>query len=179
MNALIQEQWRPEPIDLDQLSKMPEGSLGKIFATNLLEEGFDPKELTEIDPYPINSDREYLLHRNWQTHDILHTLTGFNVNTLGELGLQAYSFANCRQPMHLFIMTATLFKAGDSNVEAFEIILSAIMRGFTLGVKAPPLMSFKFEEGWDRPISEWREEVNLPNEPSIKDSAFMRLSDFL
>ena len=55
MSSLYEEMWRPDPIDLVKLSKLPEGSLGKIFADNLLSEGFDPKELTEIDPYPIKN----------------------------------------------------------------------------------------------------------------------------
>ena len=58
MSSLYEEMWRPDPIDLVKLSKLPEGSLGKIFADNLLSEGFDPKELTEIDPYPIKNFRK-------------------------------------------------------------------------------------------------------------------------
>lgn len=178
MNSLMEGNWQPPKINLDELSKLNQGSLGKVFACNLLKEGFDPRELTDIDPYPINSHREYLLHRNWQTHDILHTLTGFDVNPLGEIALQAFSYANCRQPMHLFIMFGSLFKTGDSDLQIFESVLSAIGRGFELGGQSPLLMSYKFEEGWQRPISDWRKELNLPSEPRECDALFVRSSDF-
>ena len=179
MNSLMKENWQPSKIDLHELSQMKQGSLGKVFADNLLKEGFDPAELTDIDPFPINSDREYLLHRDWQTHDIYHTLTGFDVNPLGEIALQAFSYANCRQPVHLFIMFASMFKSGDSGLQVFESVLSAISRGFELGCQSPLLLSYKLEEGWQRPISEWREDLNLPNEPRECDASFMRNSDFL
>ena len=179
MNSLMKENWQPSKIDLHELSQMNQGSLGKVFADNLLKEGFDPTELTDIDPYPVNSDREYLLHRDWQTHDILHTLTGFDVNPIGEIALQAFSYANCRQPVHLYIMFASMFKSGDLDIQIFESVLSAIGRGFELGCQSPLLLAYKLEEGWERPVSDWRKELNIPNEPRECDASFMRSSDFL
>ena len=76
-------------------------------------------------------------------------------------------------------MFASMFKSGDSGLQVFKSVLSAISRGFELGCQSPLLLSYKLEEGWQRPISEWREDLNLPNEPRECDASFVRNSDFL
>ena len=178
MSSLYEEMWRPDPIDLVKLSKLPEGSLGKIFADNLLSEGFDPKELTEMDPYPIKNFKEYALHRSWETHDIAHTLCGFNVDALGELAVQAFMFSNCRQPMHIAIIFGGLFKGSALDPTQFHVLSDAITYGLELGNKCSSIIyTKKFEEGWGRPISEWREELNLPQK--CREAYYMRKTDYV
>jgi ubiquinone biosynthesis protein Coq4 len=46
-----------------------------------------------------------------------------------------------------------------------EPLLSALARGFELGLKARCLITFKLEEGWERPLADWRRELGLPESP--------------
>ena len=177
-NELYESGWQPGRIDLGKLSEMPAGSLGKVFADNLLAEGFDPQEAAEIDPYPINSKKEFFLHRFWQTHDISHTLCGFDVNWAGELAINAYCYSTARQPIFFFIIASFLGSAATWVDHDFAEVVEALSYGLNLGLKTPHIfMTYKFEDAWERPINEWREELNLPTK--YIDKPFMRKTDFV
>lgn len=53
MKALVDENWRPNLIDLDALELLPEGTLGHEYAHQLRSQGLTPDSL--IDPNPITS----------------------------------------------------------------------------------------------------------------------------
>jgi ubiquinone biosynthesis protein COQ4 len=125
MAALVESNWRPAPIDLETLSALPEGSLGRTYADQLKSLGLTPESL--IDPQPITSPADYITYRPRETHDIIHVLTGFGTPLKPPLRVLAH--------------------------------------GFQLGLAAECLITFKLEEGWVRPLSEWRQELGLPETP--------------
>ena len=88
---LVQERWRPQPIDLSALKTLPEGSLGRCYANQLISQGITPDTL--IDPSPVDSDKDFIVHRLKETHDITHVLTGFGIDGASELGLQGFNLA--------------------------------------------------------------------------------------
>ena len=73
--SLVDEGWRPQPIDLQQLQILPKGSLGRCYADQLINQGITPDTL--IDPSLVTSAQEFVVHRLKETHDIVHVLTGF------------------------------------------------------------------------------------------------------
>ena len=170
MRKLYEKNWQPERIDLNKLKTLPLGSLGKVYADNLLRQGFSPDELLDLDPHPINSEREFLCHRSWQVHDLAHAILGFNTNPEGEIGLQAFMYAQTQAPTHLFLFFGVLFRFNgliNEGIEFKEMLLS-IARAFTLASQTKIMInSFKFEEQMDRPINEIREELGLPTKENI------------
>ena len=84
--TLVQERWRPQPIDLSALKTLPEGGLGRCYANQLISQGITPDTL--IDPSPVDSDKDFIVHRLKETHDITHVLTGFGIDGASELGLR-------------------------------------------------------------------------------------------
>jgi len=44
--------------------------------------------------------------------------------------------------------------------------LHAISRGFEMGLKADCVVACKLEDAWERPLSEWRAELKLPQSPA-------------
>ncbi|MGB7566064.1 MAG: Coq4 family protein [Prochlorococcaceae cyanobacterium] len=162
MAELVVTLWRPAPIDLAQLSALPEGSLGRTYAEQLQSQGLKPESL--IDPSPISSPAQYITHRLRETHDIVHVLTGFGTDGVGELGLQAFNLAQIRSPLALLLIFGGLLSALQ-NDEPLEPLLRSLARGFELGLAAQCLISFKLEEGWERPLMEWRSELGLPEAP--------------
>ena len=95
-SALVKEGWRPKAIDLTELQKLPDGTLGRCYADQLISQGITPDAL--IDPSPISNDAEYITHRLRETHDIIHVLTGFGIDGDSELGLQGFNLAQTRSP---------------------------------------------------------------------------------
>lgn len=167
MKLLWEEKWHPERIDLNKLKNLPEGSLGRVYANNLIRQCFTPDELLDLDPFPIINTKEFVIHRAWQLHDIMHTLTGFDVNSEGEIGLQAFEFAQTQSPHSLFLIFGLLFRFNGLiwKNHDFHQTLLAIARGFTLGSNTKKFVyAVKLEEEMSRPLNEIRKELGLPTE---------------
>jgi ubiquinone biosynthesis protein COQ4 len=162
MAALVAEHWRPAPIDLKALAQMPPGSLGHTYANQLRSLGITPESL--IDPRPITGPADFITHRLRETHDIVHVLTGFGIDGPGELGLQAFNLAQNRSPLAVMLIFGGMLKALQDD-EPLEPLLSALARGFQLGLQAELVIAARLEEGWERTVEDWRRELNLPLNP--------------
>jgi ubiquinone biosynthesis protein COQ4 len=164
MAALVAENWRPARIDLDALAQLPPGSLGHTYASQLRSLGITPESV--IDPRPITSPADYLVHRFRETHDIVHVLTGFGIDGVSELGLQAFNLAQNRSPLAVMLIFGGLLKSLQDD-EPLAPLLSALARGFELGLRAELVIAARLEEGWQRPLEDWRRELNLPTDPGV------------
>jgi ubiquinone biosynthesis protein Coq4 len=160
MAELVETGWRPPAIDLDALDALPEDSLGHTYARHLKEQGLDPAAL--IDPSPITSSRDYLVHRLRETHDIVHVLTGFGTDGIGELGLQAFNLAQVRSPLAAMLIFGGLLKTLEDD-EPIAPLLKALSQGFEMGMAARCLIAYRLEDHWERPLGEWRCELGLPD----------------
>ena len=158
IQAMLADNWRPNPIDLNALEQLPEGSLGHTYAKQLKDQGLTPEAL--IDPAPITNQREFSIHRLRETHDILHVLTGFSTDGPGELGLQAFNLAQNRSPLAVMLIFGGMLSTLQ-NDKPLEPLLHALSRGFELGLTANCVISYRLEDHWERPLSEWRQELRL------------------
>ena len=158
---LVNDGWRPQPIDLLALQTLPAGTLGRRYADQLISQGITPETL--IDPSPINDERDYIVHRLKETHDITHVLTGFGIDGVSELGLQGFNLAQNRSPLAVMLIFGGMLTALQ-NDEPLAPMLRALAKGFQMGLDAELVISRKLEEGWDRPLNAWRSELRLPEE---------------
>jgi ubiquinone biosynthesis protein Coq4 len=53
--------------------------------------------------------------------------------------------------------------------QPLEPLLQALSRGFQLGMAAKCVIGYKLEDGWEKPLSEWRRELQLPENPQAVD----------
>ena len=158
--AIVDEGWRPKPIDLNDLQKLPQGSLGRNYADQLLSQGIDPNAL--IDPTPVTSPKEFIVHRLKETHDIVHVLTGFGIDGVSELGLQGFNLAQNHSPLAVMLIFGGMLNALQDD-EPLGPLLQALSQGFQMGLDADLVIAHKLEEGWERPLVQWREELRLPH----------------
>jgi ubiquinone biosynthesis protein Coq4 len=173
IQAMLKEKWRPAAIDLEALEAMPAGSLGYTYAHQLKLQGISPDSL--IDPSPVTNEREFIVHRLRETHDIMHVLTGFGIDGPGELGLQAFNLAQNRSPLAVMLIFGGMLKVLQDD-QPLEPLLQALSRGFQLGMAARCVISYKLEDGWERPLSEWRRELQLPENPKTGDKPSNRFN---
>ena len=157
--SLVKERWRPQPIDLSALQTLPEGSLGRCYADQLIRQDITPETL--IDPSPVDSDKDFIVHRLKETHDITHVLTGFGIDGASELGLQGFNLAQNRSPLAVMLIFGGMLSALQ-NDEALSPMLRALAQGFQMGLDAELVIARKLEDGWDRPLADWQRELNLP-----------------
>jgi len=156
--ALADERWRPPSKSLKELSELPVGSLGKIYADALLEQGFSPDDLR--DSGHVTDERSFISHRLHETHDIIHALTGFGTDLVGEMGLQAFALAQNRAPLAVLLISGSLLRALQKD-EPLEPLLTALSEGIEMGLGADLVIAYKLEDRWELPIEVWRQELGL------------------
>jgi ubiquinone biosynthesis protein COQ4 len=89
--------YTPLLTDYEALRALPDGTLGREYMQDLDERGIDPIELARLteEAYvgcEFSPDHEYVRDRVRHAHDLLHTLTGYGVDILGEAGVLAFTF---------------------------------------------------------------------------------------
>ena len=143
--------------DLDALLQYPQDSLGYAYASSLKQQGFD-----RIDPeVQIDADTSYIEYRWQQTHDIWHVITGFGTSEIAEIGLQAFYLAQFRLPLAGMLIANALVSTTLMHPEELPQLLQAIAQGWKMGMSAKPFIAQKWEEAWEKPVSQWRRELNV------------------
>ena len=162
IKQMIKDKWRPAPINLDYLEKLPKESLGYHYVSALKAQGVDPNKL--FDHKPIDDDKDFIMHRLKETHDIVHVLTGFGTDEIGELGIQAFQLAQTRSPLALLLIFGVILKMLQDDDEFFDFVklMHALSRGFEAGATAKCVASFRLEESWEKPLNEWKAELRMP-----------------
>jgi ubiquinone biosynthesis protein Coq4 len=145
-------------IDLAQLARLPEGTLGRTFADEMRALGLDPAAIPHL-----SSDDEgaYIAAHLYETHDVWHTITGFATDIPGELGLQAFYAAQLPGPLPIAILSAGLLNTLLYGMDDREARMEAITQGWLLGRRAKPLFGRAWDELWTRPLDEVRAELGL------------------
>ena len=160
--AMMDARWlAPEQPDLDALSKLPKDTLGYGFADHILSHGYDPDYYRTIE---VKDDTDYVMMRIRQTHDIWHIVTGLDVSRVGEVALKAFELAQMRRPMAAVICAGGVIRFMMKDPEEFPDLLDGISMGYRLGLGAELLLGQKWEENWDRPVSEWREQLSIKHD---------------
>ena len=115
----------------------------------------------------INSDVDHIVQRVRKTHDLHHILTGFSFDDCGEFGVISVSIGQIQYPAYqlLCLLGSFLSFATNAPSKGNEAPLAynfdLITEGIRIARQAKPLFPIKFEEGLDRPIEEWRTELNI------------------
>jgi ubiquinone biosynthesis protein COQ4 len=154
----VQERYYASIPNLDELIKCPPGSLGYEYAHAMKEAGFDPEFYR---PIQVVDDLSYVLLRLRQSHDVWHTVTGFGTDVLGELGLQAFNLAQTHLPLPIMLIAGGLLKTLVQSPASLDSLLDRIALGYRMGSKAKPFLAQKWEENWEKPLAEWRQELGV------------------
>jgi ubiquinone biosynthesis protein COQ4 len=156
--ALIRDRYIPPAHDLDTLLTLPPDSLGYIYAAEIKRKGFDPNLHAGM---TAKSDAEYVELRLSQTHDLWHIITGFDTDLIDEIGLQAFHLPQFPYPLATILVATSLISTTLKEPEILPSLLDAIAQGFQMGKTAKPLFAQKWEEGWEKPLTQWQAELNI------------------
>jgi ubiquinone biosynthesis protein COQ4 len=169
---MLEERYEGPPYDLDAMLKMPKHSLGWTYARVLSTMGYDPQFYRRPDHFA--DDAAYVNFRVYKTHDLHHVLTGFSLDDLGEMGVISVSSAQFGFPAFVFLgllgMLTQFFTSEHLYREDMDVtetgktlgyVYNLIGKGVEIGQAARPLFPVKWEEGFERPLAAWREELNI------------------
>ncbi len=165
--ALIDERWIPPAHDLAQLAALPEGSLGKVYAATMVRLGYDPNLHAGMEPL---NDAAYVELRLSQTHDLWHVVTGFDTALIGEIGLQAFHLTQFPYPLASVLTGQSLLTTTLLEPAQLPPLVEAIRIGLQMGLEARPLFAQRWEEGWAKPLEQWRHELQLRPCPGFSDA---------
>lgn len=169
---IVTEKYIGPEYDLNAMLTMPKDSLGWTYGKIISALGYNPQF------YPPASsemsDAAYISFRISKTHDIHHILTGFSLDNFGELGVISVTVAQTRYPSFLlldllallmsFFTDDKLYFEAETQKQQRETIkykFDLISQGIAIGQAAKPLFPIKWEEGLERPLAEWRKELNI------------------
>lgn len=144
--------------NLQELKKLPEGSLGRSYADHMIRLNLDPEFFREME---TTQDVGYIIMRMRQTHDWWHIMTGFDTSVPGEISLQTFYATQVGLPIHAVLVGLGFLRAGLKEPSLLPQLLQAVQQGYALGKKAKPLFPFDWEANWDRALSDLRTEMGL------------------
>jgi ubiquinone biosynthesis protein COQ4 len=151
-------------VDLDALAALPAGTLGHAYATFLRSRGLTP-EIFDAPPAGISDPRRsYVMQRMRQTHDLWHVVTGCQTDPVGELALQAFTFAQLRAPGNGLLAAAGTLR----HLRHRPGLLRDVIALYRAGTRARPLPLFAWEDHWATPLAEVRAMLGLPVEPTAR-----------
>jgi ubiquinone biosynthesis protein COQ4 len=156
--ALIRDRYIPPVHDLETLLTYPEDSLGYIYASAMQQTRLNPNLHVGM---TAESDAKYVELRLSQTHDLWHLVTGFDTSAIAEIGLQAFHLAQFPYPLATMLIANSLISSTLLAPEELPQLLTAIAQGWQMGETAKPLFAQKWEEAWEKPLTEWQAELNI------------------
>lgn len=153
----------PGEIGFEGLSQMEEGTLGRTFADTYKLNGIEPFTYE----YPVGSDGEYLYKRYRETHDIHHLITGYGIDALGEVELQAFYAGNLGL-RHAWVIALVSYPGAIFRTKGLGQVSLAehtrrLRAAYQRGKQSPNLLALDFEASWDRPISEFAAQLAPAN----------------
>lgn len=149
-------------IDLEALETLPAGTFGREYARHMRSSALQP--LTVSPELDAVARRNVFALRYAVTHDIFHVLLGFDTSYGGEIGVLAFAAAqnySRLQRSALWIATVLYPLLAPKQMQA---IFHNRRTGLTLGRQAKCLLAYRFEEMWERPLRDIRQELGLPVE---------------
>ncbi|NJR40171.1 MAG: hypothetical protein HC781_16785 [Leptolyngbyaceae cyanobacterium CSU_1_4] len=158
VTPLFSERYLAPPPDIAALLQLPPESLGYAYASYITKAGFDPNFYRKAE---VTDDTTYFLMRMRQTHDIWHIVTNFGVDVMGELGLKAFELAQVRRPLAAMLVAGSVIETLLKKPAAMDKLLDVIPAGYRMGIQAQPLLAQKWEEDWEKPLSEWRSQLGI------------------
>ncbi len=172
VKPLIEERYVgtwPSPVEM---GAMPINSLGYCVQQRMKGLGIDELSAQNKSVEKIikrGDEEEYFNSRIRITHDIHHLVLGFPVSIAGEAATSAY-YAISMQEAGVIAPLATWMTRSFMEPTEHRMIWAGISFGIQVGLAGTFIEGCRWEEGWERPLADWREELGLL--PLLEKSPF-------
>ena len=152
---------RPSPIwpDLEQMAAMPKGSLGWCVHRRLQKSGISFFVNQSQLPESQNTE-EFVLTRAVRLQEIHHTILGLPITVAGEAAATAFYASTGSLPYDIGVLSSWMLRGAYEPSER-RLIWDAIDFGIAVGQKVPELFSPRWEDGWEKSINDWQDELGI------------------
>ena len=148
------------------LRRMPEGSLAHAYCDFMEREGLTAQGLVEEferfakDKPKYNDQFQWYINRMRDVHDMLHVLTGYGRDALGEACVLAFTYSQQPALAHLFIGYMAGLNIGK-QVKSSAPVLRAIREAQGLGKACPRIAEQAITELLPMPLEDVRAKLNI------------------
>ena len=151
--------------DRARLEALPPGSLGRAYLALCDRAQISPGGLVTAsaveEPRELDPDERCMHNLLRDSHDLWHVVTGYDTDTVGEVAILAFTFAQTRNPALLVIVLMALVKISQERAWVRSLLVGAFVRG---------LRSTWFPgEDWEallaRPLEQVRRELRVGPPP--------------
>ena len=143
--------------DLEQMAAMPKGSLGWCVQLRLQKLGLS--FLVSQSSVP-ESQEEFVISRSVRLHEIHHTILGLPITVAGEAAATAFYASTGSMPFDIGILSSWMLRGAYAPSER-RLIWDGIGFGIAVGQIVPELFSPRWEDGWERSIIDWQNELGI------------------
>lgn len=167
---LLREREAIVPLLADRaaLARMPEGSLGRAYLAFVDREGITADGLVAASEkghtgvQAVGSELEYAGQRMRDTHDLWHTVTGYQGDLLGETSLLAFNVPQVWNPGIALIVVLGVYRVRTAEV------LSMVAGGFWRGLRARYLPAVDWAALLPLPLDEVRARLRVIPVPAYE-----------
>lgn len=148
------------------LRRLPAGTVAHAYCDFMEAEGLTAKGLVdEFEEFmdgreKFHDQMEWYYNRLRDTHDMLHVLTGFGRDALGEQCVLAFTYSQQPSPAHLFLGYAGGLEI-KKRIKSRAPVLRAVREGQRLGKACPRLVETSIRELLATPLDEARRKLNI------------------
>ncbi len=160
-------------MDREALSKLPEGSLGRVYLDFMIREGLTADGLVDASDDTLTrfDDRGLQIYagRTRELHDLWHVVTGFGRDGLGEYCVVGFSYSQTKSKGFAAI---SLMGAIDlARKFPRQGVFKAVRQAFRIGRKAEWLPAQDWEALLKEPFEEVRAKLKLAEPTYYKAAA--------
>lgn len=152
--------------DHETLRKLPEGSVAHAYCDFMESEGLTAAGLVaEADKLgrPKYGDlTEWFAFRSRDIHDLMHVLTGYGRDALGEQGVLLFTYGQQPSHGHLLIGYAGAINIRTMTKGSKAPVMRAVRQARRTGNACPPLVDLPIQELLATQLSDARELLRIP-----------------
>jgi ubiquinone biosynthesis protein COQ4 len=152
-DAFIKERKPMKVLDLDELSLLPNGTVGRAFADLMVDANRLPLIASEKE---ITDDMSYIAMRLRQTRDLWRVVTSFEETPEGEVAFQAFLLAQGAGSMPAMNIAMQLAKSALMSPSHTHTLVNELCKGWLTGLKSESFFSIDWESHLETSISEMR-----------------------
>lgn len=149
-------------VSLATMAALPAQSLGHAYAAY-----FEANAITPFDPpkLPVDSAVDYVATRLREAHDIVHVVTGYGTDDIGEVELQWFNCGNLGWgPLPILVIVASFFMGRMTKYGGLWSVCKRARAAYRRGRRSRALASVLWEDYWHMPLRQLQALLCAPAE---------------